>query len=695
MTTTRSFSGRAPLSMLSCAGLVFFALLGGTGCAGAPQVGVDGLALRRVVVYRNGVAYFERAGRVTASQVKFRVRGDEVNDFLATMAVMETGGSSVRSASFPLKVEEEKDAEPPPFPGPYLKPLDGPDENKKKKDKLVNVLLSLDGREHDLQVGYVAETPVWRPTYRLVVHQDGSADLQAWGIVQNLSGEDWKNVQLSLIAGAPLAFQPTLGTPMIPPRPTVTDMGEVIGAIPLGETTLAQGAPPPPPKAEMPYAPAPMDISMAEASAAAAAAADEAESANIPGLPGGGGGRGYGSGKGSPAKKAPSGRATSTTRGPNTGGLRSEDKSYYQPAPPPPPPPPRPSMAPSAPKNLASLAAIALEGSTTRYDIPTLINVPDKSATMVMLISQKVAGESSFLFSPDGGVPDSTSHPFRVARFTNQTAGLLERGPIAVFEDGAFLGQGMVSPLPPNAVTTVPFALERAISVEHTTTYGEEGARLAKIEAGEMYIERDTWTKTKYTLRNGTDKLVKVLVKHPRRGGTRLYQPPKGTEDNIGTGTALIPSETAVRETSEMLVDERSTYSTHSDWLSELANEAVMAYIADPRADAGVVAQLKTAWAIRPELIKLVQEERRLREEQDELSRNTEETRRNLKALEKNKTAEALKKTLADRLTKASARLDEISKRLVEVRMSLGEKTVAFKEATRTIKMLKPLPPPT
>ena len=40
---------------------------------------------------------------------------------------------------------------------------------------------------------------------------------------------------------------------------------------------------------------------------------------------------------------------------------------------------------------------------------------------------------------PDPGVPDSYSHPFRVVRFTNASKGLLERGPIAVFEKGSFL----------------------------------------------------------------------------------------------------------------------------------------------------------------------------------------------------------------------------------------------------------------
>ena len=81
-----------------------------------------------------------------------------------------------------------------------------------------------------------------------------------------------------------------------------------------------------------------------------------------------------------------------------------------------------------------------------------------------------------------GQPPFRRRHPFRVARFTNSAGGTLERGPIAVFEGGAFLGQGMVDPLPAGATATVPFALERSIAVDQDRKFDEMGARLAKIE---------------------------------------------------------------------------------------------------------------------------------------------------------------------------------------------------------------------
>lgn len=187
--------------------LALLLALGAVGCGRQAIISTDALPLKRVVIYRNGVGYFERSGLVDSTEVRFKMRDGEVGDFLATLAIMEKGGSSVQAAAFPL---DDPDAEPKP------RSLMTADEKKHLK----TVVLSLDGKEHDLQIGYVAETPVWKPSYRLVVGPSGQADLQAWGIVQNLSGEDWKGITLSLVAGAPLAFQSTLGDPVIPQRPS-------------------------------------------------------------------------------------------------------------------------------------------------------------------------------------------------------------------------------------------------------------------------------------------------------------------------------------------------------------------------------------------------------------------------------------------------------------------------------------------
>src|SRR5678816_1026295 len=133
---------RAPRTVLGRVSLLSIAIA--AGCATPPPVSVPGLNLRKVVIYRNGIGYFERGGRVQSDKVQFKVRKDEVGDFLATLAVLERGGSSVRSASFPMDVASEDAPSPePPRPGARA----GEDSHK-----LSRVTMALDGKEHDLQV---------------------------------------------------------------------------------------------------------------------------------------------------------------------------------------------------------------------------------------------------------------------------------------------------------------------------------------------------------------------------------------------------------------------------------------------------------------------------------------------------------------------------------------------------------------
>ncbi len=688
------------LGLLSVFGLALASTLS-LGCARGPDVQAPALALKRVVIYRNGVAYFERAGRVDTNQVTFRVRNEKVGDFLATLAVMEQGGSSVRSASFPVDLDKdtEEDADEEPIDPRYeilLKPPVPRKKADKLKDKLEKVTLTLDGAEHDLLVGYVAETPVWRPSYRLVIDDPKiaalgpkepahmvpgkTADLQVWGIVQNQSGENWKGVTLSLVAGAPLAFQATLDKPVIPPRPIVSDQGEVFGSIPTGETSLAEAPPPPPPS--------PAWAGMPGGGDSPYPAADEAEE-----------GYGYGGiAKAEPMKEykaaeKPASRASrgpmpkdATGRFPPSGSAKSIPMEFQ---------PQSPGVMPSQPRSVSALAAVAMEAGTTRYDIPFPVDIPDKSATMVLLLAKKVPGESNFLFAPDGGVPESGSHPFRVARFTNDTKGLLERGPIAVFSNGSFLGQGMVDPLPPGATATVPFALERGIAVDQSRDDHAEGARIARVEAGELEIERDFVTLTKYTIKNGGDEPAKVLVKHPRQWGTRLVAPPAGTEDNVGTGSALVPTDVAKRATAVLSVDERRGTRQRITWLSQLAEEAVKAYLADARSDKAQVDLLTKAWEVRNKLRDATDERNKLEMERSLLERQSDQIRRDLKAMEKIKTpaAEDLKKDLTDRLTKASARLNEVNPRLVQVGLTISENEIRFRDLINKVKITAPPPP--
>ncbi len=76
-------------------------------------------------------------------------------------------------------------------------------------------------------LGYIAETPVWRTTYRLVIAGDQHATLQAWALLHNDTDESWQNVQVELVNGRPDSFLFPLAAPRYARRELVTPKNEL------------------------------------------------------------------------------------------------------------------------------------------------------------------------------------------------------------------------------------------------------------------------------------------------------------------------------------------------------------------------------------------------------------------------------------------------------------------------------------
>jgi hypothetical protein len=148
-----------------------------------------------------------------------------------------------------------------------------------------------------VRVGYVVVMPLWKATYRLSLPADpasGSARLQGWAVLENFSGQNWSDVELTLLSGSPVTFRQALYQSYYVPRPTVPveagnhtlpppDTGTFAGDLTRAENALPVPAPaakaparqqlavagfpqpaPPPPLAEATIAPAAIEAAAAQ-----------------------------------------------------------------------------------------------------------------------------------------------------------------------------------------------------------------------------------------------------------------------------------------------------------------------------------------------------------------------------------------------------------------------------------------------
>jgi len=114
-----------------------------------------------------------------------------------------------------------------------------------------------------VRVAYIVTAPVWKASYRLTLPADAGAPkaaLQGWATIENLSGQDWNNVELTLVSGRPVAFHQALYEAYYVTRPEVPVevAGRLNPYIDRGGVAIAEAAKRPPAPAAAPAAPASM-----------------------------------------------------------------------------------------------------------------------------------------------------------------------------------------------------------------------------------------------------------------------------------------------------------------------------------------------------------------------------------------------------------------------------------------------------
>ena len=263
---------------------------------------LPGLPVHRVVLYKNGVGYFEHLGKVDGDEsVHIDFTSGQLNDVLKSLTILDLSGGRIAGVDYnseaPLSqllgalrlplgektsVAEFLDAlrgarlevrGTPPISGRLLSVerktrVSGgttlevevislvtdsgevrevelsPATSVRLMDANLNqevgkyltllaserdqdlrrMAISTAGKgERQLYVSYISEVPVWKTTYRIVLSPKAETKplLQGWAIVDNTVGEDWNDVQLSLVAGAPQSFIMQLSQPYYATRPWV------------------------------------------------------------------------------------------------------------------------------------------------------------------------------------------------------------------------------------------------------------------------------------------------------------------------------------------------------------------------------------------------------------------------------------------------------------------------------------------
>ena len=324
----------------------------------------------------------------------------------------------------------------------------------------------------DVRVGYIAEAPLWKISYRLILGP--KPYLQGWALVENTTDEDWNGIHLGLVSGRPISFIQDLYQPLYLPRPVVQP--DVI-ASPTPQThddNLQASNEPAEVPAPMAAAPPPP-----------------------PGMP--------------VARPMVDEQRRTIVTGTARIFSRAAGSSFD---------------AVAAAKSVTAQAQGQSAGELFAYNINTPVTLPRQQAAMIPVIAQGITAEKVSLYNADSG----PRYPLNAVRLKNTTGLHLKGGPVTLFDGDTYAGDALVEDVPPGDSRLISYAVDLSIVGERQDTTQNQTRTTLTIHDGVLTATVRQRSVTNYNFKSKSDQAKTVLVEHPFDAHAALVKPAAAAE---------------------------------------------------------------------------------------------------------------------------------------------------------------------
>lgn len=646
--------------------------------------------LGRVIVYRSGVAYFERHARVVDGKLVLSVPAERVDDFLKSLTIRDVKSGKSLPVSFPTRVVH---------------------------GDMVELGIELPKEAaRDIAITYVTESPAWKPSYRVELDKDGRARLEAWAVVDNVSGEDWEKVTVGVGSTSALSFKYDLHSVRFVERETLDEGpalalapptggspyavagGEVavVGRIALDEVerlgkrggaeaepdadTLAAGSfgPAGGGKGKQPVARARrLSIEPSRDDKVASLALklrSTGQHIRIEGFarPGEADQKNAALGRANTVKDAlvQNGVPESQIEVVATGKTSDRDGvrlvAAQEQAKPVQAKAPDPAAAQSEPIGSALFVA------------PTPLSIKKDRSALLNTLSVTTKGEQVYFYDPVSP-RGSRRFAFRAVRLDNPSEHTLESGPFTVYAAGQFLGEGLSEPIPPKSSAFIPFALDKQLLVEPVVDTREEIDRLITIQRGIVRTEAETVRRTKLALSNRGDAPAKVWVRHSVPEGWKLRDSKVKVEKL--RGAHLFPVTVPARGALELEIEESQPLEKSIDINTDAGVETLALFLKKSKPAAPELQkQLDEIVRLHEQMVDTRERVSTLESQMTTYRERVDEIHAQLVTLRRVTSADKLSRHLAQKMEEISNRLQKATIEVTDLKGQLMTAKVALSD---------------
>lgn len=486
--------------------------------------------------------------------------------------------------------------------------------------------------DRELLVSYISEVPVWKSTYRIVIPNDGKPLLQGWAVVDNTVGEDWQDVELSLVAGAPQSFVQELSQPYYTRRPVIPMPENAMLTPQTHEATLERFTQ----MQNLSSTGAATDINGQPSKQA------DALSGSAAGVIGG-------------VVNDGSSRVTSGSAGGFGAAGGGVGGGMFK-------------VGPGAPRPNATEYAGWLESGTTvgqtqdlgdlfEYQLKDRVTIRKNQSALVPILQSRIDAEKVSVWNP------SDSSVLRALWVDNSSGLTLDGGSFNVLEDDAFAGEGLMDAMKPGEKRLLSYAADLGLLVDAKRKIENQRVTKVVIAHGVMMQSTEQRQECTYTIRNRDTSPRVLVIEHPARAGWMLVDGETPAESSASFHRFRVPVDP--QKTTTLVVKEYQPVTNRYE-LTGLTDSQIKFFLDQKMINPDVEKALRRIVAQKNDIAAIDAVMTGRRSQVTSISEDQQRVRENMKAL-KGSTEE---RALVERYVRE---LNEQEDRMQNLRREIGE----------------------
>jgi hypothetical protein len=329
----------------------------------------------------------------------------------------------------------------------------------------------------------------------------------------------------------------------------------------------------------------------------------------------------------------------------------------------------------------AAPAAAGVEvGDLFAYQSREKVSLRRGQAALVPILSERLEGGERVLHWRPG-----ITRPTNSFYFNNSTALTLESGPVTFFDGSTCVGEGLMRKvLKKGMKDMMPYAVEAGVTVETKVNHRSDPVTRGTVANGVLTLTYVQNLESVYAVKNQLSRDAVLYLDHPKSGGYALAEPAKPTEEMEGVYRFRL--ELKAGASAELKVRETTPVSQQVA-LVQTPAETIRFYLAQRYLSDAAKRFLEALMAAQGEINRLRQEENDLTQERARLTEDDGRVRQNLSALRDSAAEAELRSKYIRRLQESDSRLELIRADLKDraarrsaLERDLAKKVQEFKE---------------